>query len=212
VIFDFDGVLVDSPSYYFKHMKEHLHNLDRSVSDEDISHLVGMTFDKKLDYINRFYGLSIERDEFVEATSARMRLDMERKLLPDERLNIFLGELKGSGVELAIASNNVRKNIDFILGKLGLTGVFSSISSFDSSLRPKPAPDIYLKALGMLGKDADNCVAIEDTGIGVEAAKSAGLMVVAMPNRFTSLNDFTLADAVVSGFGELSSQRLAELV
>ena len=72
VIFDFDGVLVDTPTYYFKHMREYLRKLNTNVSDEDISNLVGLTFNKKLDYINSKYGLRVEREPFVRETSAAM--------------------------------------------------------------------------------------------------------------------------------------------
>src|SRR3989344_1576461 len=112
-------------------MREYLRKLNTNVSDEDISNLVGLTFNKKLDYINSKYGLRVEREPFVRETSAAMMAEMEKSLVLDEHLDVLLAGLKKAGVQMAIASNNSRKNIDFFLGRLGIAGHFRHIVSYE---------------------------------------------------------------------------------
>ena len=76
IIFDFDGVIVDTPTYYFKHMREYLKKLNTNITDGDVSELVGLTFSKKLEYINKKYNLKGEREPFVSKTSEAMMAEM----------------------------------------------------------------------------------------------------------------------------------------
>jgi len=212
VIFDFDGVLVDTPIYYFKHMREYLRKLNAGVSDEDIASLVGMTFAKKLEFINAKYGLNVEREHFVKETSEAMMAEMEKSLLLDEHLDILLSALKKDKIRMAIASNNSRKNIDFFLQKLGIQDYFEHIVSYESVTEHKPNPQTYLAAAGLMNAIPGNCIAVEDTEIGVESAKGAGMKCVAIPNKLTSGHDFARADMVIKDFREINAEKLRGLV
>lgn len=212
VIFDFDGVLVDTPAYYFKHMRSYLRERNALVSDEDVSHLIGHTFAKKIEYLKEKYGLQIDRDHFVKITSEAMKAEMVPGLILDPELGKLLRELKSHSVPLAVASNNNFKNIDFFLKKLGLEGYFSQIIAIESVTSPKPSPETYLRAIDALEVRPENSIAIEDTVIGVQSAKGANLRAIAIPNKFSSLHDFSMADHVISGFSELSLKKLRGLV
>ncbi|HLC93303.1 MAG TPA: HAD family phosphatase [archaeon] len=212
VIFDFDGVLVDTPSYYFKHMREYLEKLNTDITDEDVSNLVGMTFAKKLAYINEKYKLNVQREPFVRDTSAAMMAEMEKSLLLDEHLDMLLRSLKKSKIRMAIASNNSRPNIDFFLKKLEIAHYFSNIISYEDVTEHKPNPETYLKAVQTIRARASNCIAIEDTAIGLDSAKGAGLKCIAIPNKFTSLQDFRSADLVIKNFTEINPAKLKSMV
>ncbi len=212
VIFDFDGIIVDTPTYYFKHMREYFRKINVHVTDEDISGLVGLTFAKKLEHINKKYGVEIEREPFVSETSGAMMAEMEKSLLIDAHLDALLKELSKAKIVMAIASNNSAENIDFFLQRLGIAGHFSEIIAYADVGNHKPAPDTYQKAVECLGAMPQNCVAIEDTVVGVESAKSAGLKCVAMPNKFTTAHNFEGADFVIKSFAELDLKKLRELV
>ena len=103
VVFDFDGVIVDSPTYYFKHMREFLKKLNKQVSDEHISDLVGLTFSEKLSFINRTYGLNVKLEEFVSATSGAMKIEMASSISLDSSLQKFMEELDKNSIPMAIA-------------------------------------------------------------------------------------------------------------
>lgn len=130
----------------------------------------------------------------------------------DKGLESLLLELKSRGVPMAIASNNSRKNIDFFLARLGISGFFRKVVSFEDVKDWKPHPETYAVASQALGARPGNCVAIEDTVVGVESAKGAGLRCVALPNKFTSGHNFKVADLVANGFCDLSFGVLESLV
>ena len=109
----------------------------------------------------------------------------------------------GGRVPLAIASGALRGEIELILDASGLRASFPVIVAAGDAPSGKPAPDLYLAALGLLGADARRSVAVEDSVWGIESAHAAGMKVVAVatsypPHRLTS------ADAVVTVFGDLT--------
>jgi len=213
VIFDFDGVIADTPTYYFRHMKSLLKRRNADISDEHISALVGHNFSEKLEFINKNYGLGITLEDFIEETSVPARKEMSEKIGLDPFLKKLLLELKEKNVPLAIATTNVRKNVSFILEKFGISeGFFSHIVTAEHVRKSKPFPDIYIKAIELLGAEKSRCVAVEDTLIGVQSAKAAGLKAVALPNSFTEKQDFSSADRVIKSFRELDFKGLEALV
>ncbi len=211
VIFDFDGVIVDTPGIYFKHMKKLLQKYHADISNEDVSNLVGRHFEEELDYINKKYGLNISLYEFVAETINSAKEDFA-KLVLDPCLKNLLVELSQFGVKLAIASNGPKSNIDFIVSRLGVGKYFSVIISGDDVENYKPFPDVYLAAVERLGVSKRNCVAVEDTLIGLKSAQSAGLKVVVIPNEFTVFSDFSGASLVAKGFNGLTYKVLNGLV
>ncbi|MAG18140.1 MAG: hypothetical protein CL944_01565 [Candidatus Diapherotrites archaeon] len=211
VIFDFDGVIIDSPPYYLKHMKKYLRELNTDITDENIKHLVGYPFAQKIQYINKTYNLNIIKEEFVEKTSEEMNKEMHEKIQCPSNLENMLNELQKNGIERAIASSNSKNNVMFYLEKFGLVEMFSHIVTLEQVGNPKPAPDAYIEVMKRVGKKPENSVAIEDTIIGVEAAAEAGLKVVAKPNKFTLDHDFSRADLIINDFEELTIKKLEDL-
>ena len=112
----------------------------------------------------------------------------------------LMAEAHAAGVKLAIASTTAQENVAALLeGALGGEALarFSVIATGDAVPRKKPAPDIYLLALSRLGVAARCAVALEDSAIGVAAAKAAGLLTVATPSDWTRDQDFAAADLVL---------------
>ncbi len=212
VIFDFDGVIVDTPTYYFKHMKEYFRKRSTGVTDEDIEHIIGHTFQKKLDFINAKYGLKVARDEFIAEIGPAMNAEMEKLVKLDIELHRLLAELRGGVIKTAIASNNSPETINFFLKKFGIGEFFSPIVTIRDIKAPKPNPETYAKALSILKANPKNCVAIEDTVIGVESAKGAGMRCIAIPNKFTLKHNFAQADMVIKSFHGIGVEALRGIV
>jgi HAD superfamily hydrolase (TIGR01509 family) len=100
-----------------------------------------------------------------------------------------------------VASSSARRLVLATLGRFGLIERFDAIVSGDSVARPKPAPDIFLLAASRLGVGPSECVVLEDSLAGVEAARAAGMRVVAVPERIDE-RFAALADAVVTDLHE----------
>ncbi len=211
VVFDFDGVIANTPEYYFRHMRAYLKRIHAGITDEEVSELVGKSFSEKLAYINEKYSLAIDLAEFVESVSVPAREEMRLKMEPDGGMKRLLREIESAKLPCAIATTNVRNNVDFVLEKFGLKNFFNVIVTVEDVGKYKPSPDVYIRAVKLLGKNAENCVAVEDTMIGVSAAKRAGLKAIALPGVFTSMHDFSEADLVVKSFKELNLRRMEAL-
>ena len=211
VVFDFDGVIVDTPKIYFRHMRRLLLRHNAKISDADVANLVGRHLEDELAYINKKYGLHITLLEFVKETITSAKGDFAELQL-DPCLARLLQDLSFAGAKLAIASNGPRKNMDLVISRLGIGEYFSAVVSADDVKKYKPFPDVYLAALKKLGASPKNCVAIEDTEIGLKSAKAAGLRVVVIPNEFTVGSDFSGASLVANGFKGLTPKVLAGLL
>lgn len=115
----------------------------------------------------------------------------------------LLEEAEGAGVALAIASTTTPDNIDGLLGvHFGEHGGgrFSVIGAGDAVEHKKPAPDIYRFVLRKLGESAADCVAVEDSAVGLAAAKRAGLFTVVTPSDWTRAEDFSGADLLLGSW------------
>jgi beta-phosphoglucomutase-like phosphatase (HAD superfamily) len=106
---------------------------------------------------------------------------------------------------LAVASSSNRPLIDEVLDAAGIAGCFTATVSSEEVSRGKPAPDVYLEAARRLGVAPESCAAVEDSGNGIRAAKAAGMVVIAYPNRHYAPDAETVgvADVVISELGEL---------
>jgi HAD superfamily hydrolase (TIGR01509 family) len=154
--------------------------------------------------VRDFFGEHLSADEVAargfqkEALYREMVADrVEAMLLPG--LRDFIE--RHQSVPKAIASNAEPANVDFLLDRAGLRPAFQVIVDGHQVERPKPAPDIYLKAAGLLGVDPGNCVVFEDSYSGVEAGIAAGMPVVGLatthdnlPGTWLTVDNFTSGD------------------
>jgi HAD superfamily hydrolase (TIGR01509 family) len=108
------------------------------------------------------------------------------------------------GLGLAIASSSEREWVEPHLRRLGLHDHFTHFACYGRGLAPKPAPDTYLDACARLGVAPADAIAVEDSPHGVDAARAAGLRVVAVPNSVTALMDLSAADLVITSLAEYS--------
>lgn len=179
LIFDLDGVIVDSMSLHTRAWRLYLHGLGIQASDQEIEQR--MHGRRNDDIVADFLGAALSPAEVVEHGAAKERLyrelmrpELERCLVPG--IVDFLG--RQSGTPIGLASNAEVANIDLVLDAAGLRSRFAVIVDAGQVSRPKPYPDVYLRAAEMLGVSPPDCVVFEDSPAGVEAARSAGTQVV----------------------------------
>lgn len=220
LIFDVDGTLADTEEAHRQAFNDafRAHGLVFCWSRELYRNLLQVTGGKER--LGAFFeraGLTVgERRELSEliprlhATKTSFYLErMKLGRLPlRPGVRRLMQEARAAGVRLAIASTTSPDNVSALLG--GVLGddalaEFSVITAGDAVPHKKPAPDIYLLALGRLGITAECAVAFEDSAIGVTAAKAAGLFTVAMPSEWTIGQDFAAADLVLPDLGDAAS-------
>ena len=132
---------------------------------------------------------------------------------PQPGLLAFLAEAEEAGLRSAVGSSGYRVNVDFVLDKCRIRSYFEAIVAGDEVTRCKPDPEIYLTAAAKLGLRPEECVVFEDAEAGIEAAKRAGIKVVALATTFSrEFLEGTEADAIVGDFREVSVKMLQQLL
>lgn len=201
VIFDLDGVLLNSEKLYMDMNQRFFKELGASISLEEHQTFVGISANKMWGYIKEKAQLRQSVDELKELEKQlKFKTLLETDLVPSDDVLDFLNRLKTQQVTLAIASSGLRKNIDLILTKLNVNKYFDLIVSGEEVTKGKPEPDIFLKVSDHFQKQPVDCIVIEDSTNGVKAAKAAGMTCFAYFNPTSGAQNLTKADFVFDHF------------
>jgi len=199
VVFDLDGVLVDSEPVHFRAANRVLARYGAAIGEPEYREWIGRGEWDTWEAWRRRFAITAPVEQLLAAhTPARLEEIAVGVTAIDDAVRLAHA-LHASGMRLAIASSSTPSVIDALVTALGLDGVFSvRASGEDPAVRSsKPAPDVYLLAAERLQLPPTACLAIEDSAPGVAAAKAAGMMCVAVPNQWTSDQDFGQADVVL---------------
>ncbi len=227
VIFDFDGVLVDSEPLHYQAFCDVLKPLGLAHSyDVYMERYIGFDDRDAIRAVFQDAGRPLDTDRFqrlLRDKEAAFKRIVSRGVVSFEGAKELVDEIFRAGVPLAIASGAKSDEIRLILEKLGMLDAFSVIVSADDVTAGKPHPETYQRALagllsrypdlsltpGSNGASAQGVVVIEDTPTGIQAARNAGLFVVAVGHTY-SLSDLHQAHWVVPRIADLNLARLRE--
>jgi HAD superfamily hydrolase (TIGR01509 family) len=207
VVFDLDGVLVDSEHVWDEVREELARERGGRWHERAQADMMGMSSPEWSRYMHDVIGLpeSPEKinDEVVGRLLARYA---ERVRLIDGAVEAVLRLARS--FRLALASSSNRRVIDAVLDAAGLAASFEATVSSEEVARGKPAPDVFLEAARRLGVDPARCAAIEDSRNGIRAAHAAGMRVIAIPNRRypPPADALAVADVRLDSLGHLSSE------
>jgi HAD superfamily hydrolase (TIGR01509 family) len=214
LIFDMDGTLVDSERIHWLAWKQTLAEDGMAIPDyDDFKKYVGVSDEEMAQEFSAAAGPKSDPHHLVtRKCSAYLELVPQIELLPGvvETIERWRGRYS-----MAVASSSPYRELIALLEHHGLRDHFVQVVGGDMVPRKKPAPDIYRKAVSLLGTVPSACIAFEDSQSGVEAAKSAGLTAVAVPHALSLDHDFSSADVVLDSladFDERSLQLLATLI
>lgn len=185
VIFDLDGVLCDTPDLHYMALNKALvaHGCPAITRWQHENTYDGLSTRQKLEH------LGVPDPAKVHATKQKETIkEMERQIQPNPLIRKVLLSLVNSGVKVGCASNSVRMSLHLALRLLGISELFHATACNEDVPHPKPAPDVYVECARRLGVDPKECIAVEDTDLGVHAAASAGMRVV----RVSSPRNVTL--------------------
>lgn len=192
LIFDMDGVLVDSNPIH----REAWALFNRRFSVETTAAMSERMYGKRNDEIIRdFFGEGLPPEEVFQRGADKEALYREMiagragaMLVPGVR--DFLERYRG--VPMAVASNAEPANVDAVLDQAGLRPYFRAVVNGHQVSKPKPDPEIYLRAAGILGVTPVNCIAFEDSHSGIGAAKAAGMRVIGVRTTYVNLPETTM--------------------
>lgn len=204
LIFDFDGLMVDSESPGFRAWSEIYATYGCSLPFEKYAACIGTIdgFDLHA-YLEEQTARSFDRRELESACNRRwLELMTDQPLLPGVEACVCAA--KGRGLKLAVASSSTQKWVTRNLKKFALLEHFDVICTRDFVHAPKPDPALYLLALERLDVKAEEAIAFEDSPNGLLAAKRAGLYCVVIPNQLTKELPLELADERLNSLEEFS--------
>lgn len=225
VIFDMDGVLVDSEPLQVESFNEILQSYNIRISQTEFKRFVGRTQKEIFSELKEIYQIG----ESVESLIAKKRIQYLRlvnsKLTAMPGLLDLIALLKEKKIKIGVASSSPLMDIEMVLQRIELDQQFDAVLSAFNLPKGKPDPEVFLRTANVLEVQPSHCMVIEDTAVGVLAAKRAKMSCIAMPNFFTREQDFQLADYIadnmvevktilqeLSEYEELSFTRVASLV
>jgi HAD superfamily hydrolase (TIGR01509 family) len=211
VIFDMDGVIVDTEpvhSYaYFQHFTE----LNIAVSPAMFTSFMGNSTRNTFQKLKELFPIELEVEDLIQRkrTIFNDAFDNKEDLYLIEGVEKLIKDLHQNGMQLIVASSAAKVTIDRVFRRFNLHQYFTHIVSGEDFPNSKPHPAIFEFAADLSIASKENCIVIEDSTNGVIAAKAAGLFCVGYNSENSKLQDLSLADVVVNHFDDLSFQLIS---
>ena len=213
VIFDMDGVIIDSEPVYFKIDKQMFEELNIAVSFEEHCTYVGTSSQNMWDAIIKKHGIPGHPGELMrkEYNLYVEHLANANDLQPIDGVIELINDLHENNFKLILASSSRMEIIDIILKKFKLSDLFIAKISGSELAHSKPHPEIFLKAAQLAGSEPKECIVIEDSKNGVAAAIAAGMKCIGFLNPSSGDQDLKSADIVIRSFKEVNADLVKDL-
>ena len=207
-IFDMDGVIVDSEHLNIKAGKQTMLKYGIRVSSEELQRFTRTTAQAMFRELIKRYKLDTTFEKMSNEREEKLLTLLKEGTRPTRGVMELLKKLKQENIKLAIASSSHRRLIEYVLERLNITHIFDLIVSSEDIKHSKPNPEIFLKSAKELDVNPIECLVFEDSKLGVEAAKNAGMRCVGYRNPNSGNQDLSKADIVVDDFSKLDIQEL----
>jgi HAD superfamily hydrolase (TIGR01509 family) len=211
VIFDMDGVIIDSEPIYMQVEQELFREVGLDLSHEEHAKFVGRSDLWKI--LKETHNLEISIEEIHREENERY-LDIINNNFDDgpiDGVEELIEELHQDDIKLVLASSSEMKNIELVLTKFGLLNYFDLRISGADLETSKPHPEIFEKAAEMADVSPRDCLVIEDSTNGVKAAKSANMKCIGFRNQNSGNQDLSPADWIIDSFSEFDFDNYSNL-
>jgi beta-phosphoglucomutase len=211
IIFDMDGVFVDTEPLVFDIFRSVFSPLGITLSNEYQYRFVGKPFRANLQDIHHDFGIEFDDgevrrlfDQAYETVLSSRPLPLQRGILP------IIEKARELAFKLALCTTTSRHQVDVVFEQIRKNGAIDPRKLFDAVItgndvtHKKPHPEPYLAAVRALGTPPPSCLAVEDTPVGVASAKSAGCFVAALRQPYNTAMDFSAADWIVDNLHDIN--------
>ncbi len=205
VIFDMDGVIVDTEPVHNYAYYQHFKQLEIEVSAEMFATFTGNSTKNVFQKIKDYFGLTEDIPTLVEKKRSLFNdaFDTKEDLFLLEGVEELIKKLHQNGIQLILASSSSKVTINRVFNRFKLHNYFSHIVSGEDFPQSKPNPDIFLEAVRLSQSKKENCIVIEDSTNGIKAAHAAGVFCVGYRSVNSKKQDYSLANLVIDRFEEL---------
>ncbi|MNB58010.1 Phosphorylated carbohydrates phosphatase [compost metagenome] len=180
IVFDMDGVLIDAKEWHYEALNKALALFGFEISRYDhLTSFDGLPTSTKLNMLSKMSNLPIELHSFINELKQSYTMDMvHEKCRPRFIHEYALSSLRANGYKLGVASNSIRATVQTMMQKADLDDYLDVMLSNEDVEKPKPSPDIYIKAMQQLGFTPAECLIVEDNENGILAARASGAHVL----------------------------------
>ena len=210
VIFDMDGVIVDTePVHHYAYFKQFV-ELNIVVSEEIYTSFTGNSTRNTFQKLKNLFPIEAEVEDLIQRkrTIFNDAFDTKKDLALLEGVEKLIQDLHANGMQLIVASSASKVTIDRVFKRFGLYQYFTHIVSGEDFPNSKPHPAIFEHAASLSIAPKENCIVIEDSTNGVIAAKAAGIFCIGYNSAHSILQDLSKADFVINHFDELSFEKV----
>ena len=210
VIFDMDGVIIDTEPIHHQAYYTQFAELGITVSDAEYATFLGSSTRNVFQRLKQQFGLKQE----VETLLMRKRelfnqiFDADADLVLLDNVQVLLDDLRVHRVPLVLASSASKATIGRVFDRFGLGPYFPHIVSGEDFAQSKPNPAIFVHAAALAQTPVPECAVIEDSANGVAAAKAAGIYCIGYASPHSAGQDLGQADRIINHFSELSAERI----
>ncbi len=199
ILFDMDGVLVDSEPLFHKAVNIMVERCGAApiTEEENNRYLLGTTVEETWVRVKDLRNIPQTPQELLAGYNDVVKDVLRSDLTPRPGVLALVAEARRRNLPIAVASSSLREWVNLKLAVIGLTDAFQVKLGGDDVVHGKPAPDIYIKAAGLIGLEAPQCVAVEDSPIGLAAASSSGAYTVCTLTDSTRHLDLSAADVII---------------
>ena len=213
VIFDMDGVIVDTEPVHHYAYNQLFKQLNLEVSPEFYASFTGFSTKNTFEKIKATFEVEDDINSLINLKRQLFNdaFDQKEDLYLLEGVEDLIKDLHKNGMQLVLASSSAKVTIDRIFNRFDLYKYFTHIVSGEDFPQSKPHPAIFQHAAFLSGTPIENCIVIEDSTNGIKASKAAGIYCIGYDSPNSKLQDYSLADEVVFDFKELSFERIARI-
>ena len=211
VIFDLDGLMVDSEPLARQAWRTLLASYGHELDEETVNAMLGLRLMDSSRLVKGRFALPLTVEQIANRRGELLLASLPGNLQPMPGLIELLNAIDARGLRRAVATSSPGFYAPVALQEIGAADGFVVIVTGDSVARGKPAPDIYLAAAAALALPPTLCLALEDSPNGVRSAKAAGMRCIAVPNELSVELDLSEADAILPSLGAVA-QRLDEFL
>lgn len=212
VIFDMDGVLIDSEPLHFEVDKMVLKKLNINEDEHYLERFVGYTNPAMWKIIKSEYSIDKTVEELIELQmTTKLKYLEESNYTAIQGIKELLEEISEHKIPIGIASSSPRIFIEAVIEKIGISKYFNNWISGEEVEKSKPEPHVFLKAAELLGVNPEQCIVIEDSKSGTIAAKKAGMKCIGYKNVNSGNQDLSRADVIVDRITEINFEMMKGL-
>jgi HAD superfamily hydrolase (TIGR01509 family) len=204
VICDLDGVLTDTETLFLAAINQLLSDENfQTLKFEEARQLVGLDNESIWKQLNRLRGLGLSMEEYTQRIDLLARDRFEKDLVPIPGAIDFLSKVREMKIPLALATSADRDRALLRLRLMDIETMFDAIITRNEVKIAKPDPSIYIEASRQIGVEPSLCLAIEDSRVGMESARSAGMYTIAVKTVWSTPDDFEASNDVVDKLADI---------